>query len=74
MKWFLDAANDDIVEAIELQFAMEDIQNAVNNSQSAVNATNGSQLPNLQIRDESSLSGITLNQLLLQIASSQSEF
>ena len=74
MKWFLDAANDDIVEAIELQFAMEDIQNAVNNSQSQVNATNGSQLPNLQIRDESSLSGITLNQLLLQIASSQSEF
>ena len=72
MKWFLDAANDDIVEAIELQFAMEDIQNAVNNS--PVNATNGSQLPNLQIRDESSLSGITLNQLLLQIASSQSEF
>ena len=74
MKWFLDAANDDIVEAIELQFAMEDIQNAVNNSQTPVNATNGSQLPNLQIRDESSLSGITLNQLLLQIASSQSEF
>ena len=72
MKWFLDAANDDIVEAIELQFAMEDIQNAVNNS--PVNATNGSKLPNLQIRDESSLSGITLNQLLLQIASSQSEF
>ena len=74
MKWFLDAANDDIVEAIELQFAMEDIQNAVYNSQSPVNNTNGSQLPNLQIRDESSLSGITLNQLLLQIASSQSEF
>ena len=72
MKWFLDAANDDIVEAIELQFAMEDIQNAVNNS--PVNATNGSQLPNLQIRDESSLSRITLNQLLLQVASSQSEF
>ena len=72
LKWFLDAANDDIVEAIELQFAMEDIQNAVNNS--PVNATNGFKLPNLQIRDESSLSGITLNQLLLQIASSQSEF
>ena len=61
MKWFLDAANDDIVEAIELQFAMEDIQNSVKNSQSPVNAA------------ESSSSGITLDQLLLQITGSQSE-
>ena len=73
MKWFLDAANDDIVEAIELQFAMEDIQNAVNNPQSQVDA-DAFQLPNLQIQDETSLSGITLNQLLLQINGSQSEF
>ena len=58
------AANDDIVEAIELQFAVEDIQNATKNS--PANTVNFSQFPNLLAMNESS-SRITADQLLLQV-------
>ena len=62
MKWFLEAANGDIVEAIELQFAVEDIQNAVNNSKLPVNDETNFQHSNLL------MTGITHDQLLLQVA------